>query len=560
MEPLRAGARHRRSRPPSNAAAVPRSSRAASSAARPRLAVEAEDERDGCPGRVRNDARGARNTSAASPVSRGARRRADAERLAAHDADADARAGRASGVSPAPGGRPAAAALVGGREVHETCRPWPSLPRSPGDSSCIMPRRPPSTAGPGRDAVRLARALAADERAVQALEQVGHGREARVRVRRERGRGHVEALEAQERISGRPSSPTSLCERKPAPLRTSGSAACAATRRALLLVMLIPASDAGCGGQAQPLRWASTKPEDRKGARDARARNFTSSLCALAALAVSRPAIRAILRPVKIGILGAGAIGCFLGGRLIAAGHEVVLVGRLGDEIRASGLDAHGLRRRPRRARAGPGALRRRARARSPRSTSVLVTVKSAGDRGRGAPARVDPGARRRPIVSFQNGVSNPSRLRAVLPGHPVLAGMVPFNVARTGPGCFHNGTSGPLAIEDGRRRRAADRRRAARAPASTSSSTRRSRPLQWSKLLVNLNNAVNALARRAALPADPRSHLPPRDGDVRARGRSRCMRASGLRVARVGRMIPRSRPSSSRSRTRSSCASRRRW
>ena len=41
---------------------------------------------------------------------------------------------------------------------------------------------------------------------------------------------------------------------------------------------------------------------------------------------------------MKIGILGAGAIGCFLGGKLIAAGHDVVLVGRLGDEIRANGL------------------------------------------------------------------------------------------------------------------------------------------------------------------------------------------------------------------------------
>ncbi|MFS8071494.1 MAG: 2-dehydropantoate 2-reductase N-terminal domain-containing protein [Byssovorax sp.] len=42
---------------------------------------------------------------------------------------------------------------------------------------------------------------------------------------------------------------------------------------------------------------------------------------------------------MKIGILGAGAIGCYLGGKLIAAGHEVVLVGRLGDEIRANGLE-----------------------------------------------------------------------------------------------------------------------------------------------------------------------------------------------------------------------------
>jgi 2-dehydropantoate 2-reductase len=42
---------------------------------------------------------------------------------------------------------------------------------------------------------------------------------------------------------------------------------------------------------------------------------------------------------MKIGVLGAGSIGCYLGGKLIAAGHEVVLVGRLGDEIRESGLE-----------------------------------------------------------------------------------------------------------------------------------------------------------------------------------------------------------------------------
>src|ERR1043165_5164556 len=46
-----------------------------------------------------------------------------------------------------------------------------------------------------------------------------------------------------------------------------------------------------------------------------------------------------MLPRMKIGVLGAGAIGCFLGGRLIAAGHDVVLVGRLGDEIRAAGLE-----------------------------------------------------------------------------------------------------------------------------------------------------------------------------------------------------------------------------
>src|SRR5689334_2125962 len=131
---------------------------------------------------------------------------------------------------------------------------------------------------------------------------------------------------------------------------------------------------------------------------------------------------------MKIGILGAGAIGCFVGGRLIAAGHDVVLVGRLGDEIRASGLEltdyAGGhVKLAPEEVRyvAEPAALAE--------TSAVLVTVKSAATEDAARPlAPILPA--NVPVVSFQNGVSNPQRLRAVLPDHPVLAGMVPFNVA----------------------------------------------------------------------------------------------------------------------------------
>ena len=41
---------------------------------------------------------------------------------------------------------------------------------------------------------------------------------------------------------------------------------------------------------------------------------------------------------MRVGILGAGSIGCYLGGRLIAAGQEVVLVGRLAREVKEHGL------------------------------------------------------------------------------------------------------------------------------------------------------------------------------------------------------------------------------
>ena len=238
---------------------------------------------------------------------------------------------------------------------------------------------------------------------------------------------------------------------------------------------------------------------------------------------------------MKIGILGAGAIGCYLGGKLIAAGHDVVLVGRLGDEIRAGGLeltDYNGghikLAAEQVRYVDEPSALAD--------VDAVLVTVKSqaSGEAARPLAAILQ---RPTPIISFQNGVSNPDRLRAALMAHPILAGMVPFNVARTAPGCFHNGTSGPLAIEknNGNERPIAEALRSAGFEVELHASLE---ALQWSKLLINLNNAVNALG---GLPLYEQL----RDRNYR-RVMAMCvregiavMRANGLRVARVGRMIP---------------------
>jgi 2-dehydropantoate 2-reductase len=238
---------------------------------------------------------------------------------------------------------------------------------------------------------------------------------------------------------------------------------------------------------------------------------------------------------VKIGVLGAGAIGCFLGGRLIAAGHDVVLVGRLGNEIRASGLDLtdHAGSRvelAPGRVRYvdEPGPLAG--------ADAVLVTVKSLATEDAARPL-ASILARPTPIISFQNGVSNARRLRAVLPDHPVLAGMVPFNVARTGPGRFHNGTSGRLAIEEGGG--AAGPIAAALRSAGFDVETRSSlEALQWSKLLVNLNNAVNALGG-LPLYQQIRDRTYRRVMAICVREGIAVMRASGLRVVRIGRVVP---------------------
>lgn len=238
---------------------------------------------------------------------------------------------------------------------------------------------------------------------------------------------------------------------------------------------------------------------------------------------------------MKIGILGAGAIGCFLGGRLIAAGHDVVLVGRMGDEIRANGLEltdyAGG------RVKLAPGEVRYVAEPDALAEVSaVFVTVKSAATEEAARPL-ASILARPTPIVSFQNGVSNASRLRSTLPGHPVLAGMVPFNVARVAPGHFHNGTSGPLAIEKKGdiERPIAEALRSAGFDVELHASLE---ALQWSKLLINLNNAVNALAG-LPLYQQLRDRTYRRVMAMCVREGIAAMRANGLRVARVGRIIP---------------------
>jgi 2-dehydropantoate 2-reductase len=241
---------------------------------------------------------------------------------------------------------------------------------------------------------------------------------------------------------------------------------------------------------------------------------------------------------VQIGILGAGLIGTYVGAKLVLAGHDVVFVGRLGAEIAAHGIalsdHAGGAATlAPERIvyRAEPEALADR--------EAILVTVKSMATEEAARPLAAIL-KRRTTLVSLQNGVSNAPRLRALLPNHDVLAGMVPFNVARFDrerPGRFHNGTDGPLTIEA---RGGAERPiGAALREAGFDVATRADlESVQWSKLILNLNNAVNALA---GIPL--RAMLAER-GYRRvmaacAREGLAVTRAAGIRLARIGKVIP---------------------
>ncbi len=189
----------------------------------------------------------------------------------------------------------------------------------------------------------------------------------------------------------------------------------------------------------------------------------------------------------RIAIFGAGAIGCWVGGRLAAGGADVVLIGRprVLDELKG-GLKVSELGERAWTAK--PELATDAAAAKG--ADVVLVTVKSAAT---AEAARELAGARGAVIVSLQNGVRNVEVLRGALAGATVLAGMVPFNVARVAPGHYHRGTTGELMFEAASEiAPLVDACRAAELPYELREDMR---AVQWGKLVMNLNNAINALS-----------------------------------------------------------------
>ncbi|MEF2249999.1 2-dehydropantoate 2-reductase [Ralstonia solanacearum] len=197
----------------------------------------------------------------------------------------------------------------------------------------------------------------------------------------------------------------------------------------------------------------------------------------------------------KLSIYGAGAIGCYIGGRLLAAGGDVTFVGRarVADALRAHGLTLSDYRGRHWRIEA-PNIRCLADASAAAQADLVLVTVKSAGTPRAAAELApvLKPGA---VVISFQNGLGNADVLRAALPRHTVLEGMVPFNVVSRGPGAFHQGSGGELEV-----------RSAPGLQPFVGVFARAGLPLirhadmwpvQWAKLLFNLNNAINALANQ---------------------------------------------------------------
>lgn len=150
---------------------------------------------------------------------------------------------------------------------------------------------------------------------------------------------------------------------------------------------------------------------------------------------------------LRVGVLGAGAIGGYLGVRASAAGAEVTLVGRstlieLRERLHAIALDGTVVRPHASLAIADdPAALAS--------ADVVLVTVKSRDTAQAGA-ALLRHATEDATVVSFQNGLANAATLREPL-GPRVVAGMVSFNVRREHDGAaLRQLTRGPLVAGRG--------------------------------------------------------------------------------------------------------------
>jgi 2-dehydropantoate 2-reductase len=190
-------------------------------------------------------------------------------------------------------------------------------------------------------------------------------------------------------------------------------------------------------------------------------------------------------------VAGAGSIGCFVGGMVAAAGRRVALLARprVIQEIESHGLRLTSFEGLDRNIQSNQLTLSEDPAIFSDAGV-VLVTVKSA-DTAEIADIIAKHAPADAVIVSLQNGVGNVSVLRQKLPGRRVLAGMVPFNVIAPGEGRFHRSTSGDIVIEQDEAH-TADR---LSVPGLRMRPTANIAGVQWGKLLVNLNNALNALA-----------------------------------------------------------------
>jgi 2-dehydropantoate 2-reductase len=195
---------------------------------------------------------------------------------------------------------------------------------------------------------------------------------------------------------------------------------------------------------------------------------------------------------MKFAVMGAGAVGCYYGGMLARAGHEVVLIGRAQfvQAVRQQGLllDTQTFKEQvPVQASTEPSAVRG--------AQCVLLCVKSTDtESAAGAIApHLDASAL---VLSLQNGVDNAERAQALLL-QTVVPAVVYVAAGMAGPGHVQHHGRGELVIGPSSRSEALVAEFAqAGVPVQISGNVMGA---LWSKLIINC--AYNALSAITQLP-----------------------------------------------------------
>lgn len=200
----------------------------------------------------------------------------------------------------------------------------------------------------------------------------------------------------------------------------------------------------------------------------------------------------------RIAVMGAGAVGCYYGGMLARAGHDVTLIGRSAhvEAIQRDGLllDAQTFKEHvPLQASTEPNAVGG--------ATLVLFCVKSTDTDTESAAAAIRPHLLPDALVlSLQNGVDNAVRLQAALSDQEVAASVVYVATEMPGPGHVKHNGRGELVIAASKTTAdAAALLVAAGVPTEISTNVEGA---LWAKLI--LNCAYNALSAITQQPYGP--------------------------------------------------------
>jgi 2-dehydropantoate 2-reductase len=194
----------------------------------------------------------------------------------------------------------------------------------------------------------------------------------------------------------------------------------------------------------------------------------------------------------RIVIFGAGSIGCHVGLTWLAAGIDIRFVGRT-SVVQAAADEGACVE--------GDGKSRLFAAKDLAFSVTpdeladadiIALCVKTTDDRQ--AAAEIAAHARHGTIIlSLQNGVDNAARLQALLPDMTVVEGMVPYNVIRPTPTHVRKTSAGNIIV--GQNAMVETALAPLKGSASPVEFVDDMRAVKWSKLLLNLNNPLNALS-----------------------------------------------------------------